>query len=142
MLFNQSASTNRCAHRLDKLQRQEDQERFHQIQEAYKVLLDASKRAMYDVEVSPSHPHPVDSFRSRANICCQMARRVTKMQQYVIMMKQDTKPTMEEMDSIIMEIKACSPLSWSSRSDARTGGAGPHKAVRNVAIAHSAANKH
>ncbi|RLM55961.1 hypothetical protein C2845_PM10G18820 [Panicum miliaceum] len=113
MLFNQSASTNCCAHRLDKLQRQEDQERFHQIQEAYKgmcvfqdvfmhnsmfvyadrvsihvvVLLDASKRAMHDVEVSPSHPHPVDSFRW-ANICCQMARRVTKMQQYVIMMKQ------------------------------------------------------
>ena len=53
---------------------------------------------------------------------------------------QDTKPAMEEMDSIIREIKACSPLSWLSRYNAGTGSPGPQKAVWNDAIARLAAN--
>ncbi|KAG2607915.1 hypothetical protein PVAP13_4NG306500 [Panicum virgatum] len=71
-----------------------------------------------------------------------MARRVAKMQQYLNMMKQDSKPTMEEMDSIIREIKASSPLSCLSSYDVETDGTDPQKGALNAAIARSAANKH
>jgi len=55
---------------------------------------------------------------------------------------QDSKPTMEEMDSIIREIKAGSPLSCLSSYDVETDGTDPQKGALNAAIAHSAANKH
>ncbi|RLM55131.1 hypothetical protein C2845_PM10G18810 [Panicum miliaceum] len=39
---------------------------------------------------------------------------------------------MEEVDAIIREMKACSPSSWSSRSDAGTSGAGSLAAARSA----------
>ena len=49
---------------------------------------------------------------------------------------------MEEMDSIIREIKAGSPLSCLSSYDVETDGTDPQKGALNAAIALSAANKH
>ena len=91
------------AHQLYKLQQQEDHGRFIKfwrliwvcaISKIYVFLknsmyvyadgvsihavvpLNASTRARYDVDVFLSHPGPVDSFQSRANICRRMAWRM------------------------------------------------------------------
>ncbi|RLN12024.1 hypothetical protein C2845_PM09G21380 [Panicum miliaceum] len=51
----------------------------------------------------------------------------------------DLKPTMEEVDAILTEIKVCSPSSWSSRSDVGTSATGSQAAARSASGKQSAA---
>ncbi|RLN13621.1 hypothetical protein C2845_PM09G21390 [Panicum miliaceum] len=135
--------------------REEAKARFQQLQEAYEVLSDASKKATYDRDVVgvvfPSESLLANTFQAMDDLLDEMDGLVESMKQFLSRMKQEPNLTMAEMLAMMDEEikKGCgdlprTPARWTPpyayRSAAGTSGAGAQAAAGDDAPGKSSSS--
>ncbi|RCV22992.1 hypothetical protein SETIT_4G264200v2 [Setaria italica] len=98
----------------DPREKEEAAARFRQIHQAYEVLSDASRRAAYDaVAFRPVRDRAKNAFPSRSTmndeLTRDLARSLGKMKELVERMKQEPKPTREELIALMKEMQDAGP---------------------------------